>query len=305
MMAIHSMMGLTHLDLGRNQFSGTFPAWFADLTLQSITVSDNFLEGTLPQSLMRLGDRLELLAVDGNRMGGNLAALQSLTGLRILYLENNQFQDTMDDTFLLNMPELIQLDASDNLLNGTLPVHLLDNQRMKSLQVLDLSRNHLTGSLPTALLTRNTVLDFLSLHHNQLTGQIPDSLCNNLEMLYHLDLASNRLSGPLPDSLGMGNLRHLFLAENGFDPGPIPEAYRRLIQLRDLSLGGTQRTGTIPRWLGGLRQLILLDLDSNQLNGTLPIELGHLSYLSLLFLSRNQLSGTMPTELGVLGRLCK
>ena len=170
--------------------------------------------------------------------------------------EGNLFTGTLgDEDFLSNHTNLVYLDMSDNMLDGTLPAHFFG---MESLQVLDLHGNILTGNLPE--LPVNDVLEYVSVHQNQISGPIPDSIVN-LGGLGHLDLSSNLLEGPMsPLFNNMAALTYLFLAENNFAPGNIPD-YGDLISLRELSLKSTGRTGSIPEFLAGMEELILLDLD--------------------------------------------
>lgn len=171
-------------------------------------------------------------------------------------LEGNLLTGTLgDEGFLSNHTNLIYLDMSDNMLDGKLPEHFFD---MESLRVLDLHGNMLTGNLPE--LPVNNVLDYVSVHQNQISGPIPDSIVN-LGALGHLDLSSNLLDGPMPPLFNnMTFLTYLFLAENNFAPGNIPD-YGDMIYLRELSLKSTGRTGSIPDFLAGMEELVLLDLD--------------------------------------------
>jgi hypothetical protein len=68
------------------------------------------------------------------------------------------------------------------------------------------------------------------------------------------------------------------------------------LNLEELGLKSTNRTGAIPTFLGSMTKLVLLDLDDNQLSSELPTELGQLVNLEFLLLNRNQLIGYIPTE---------
>ena len=178
-----------------------------------------------------------------------------MQSLRFVILEGNLLTGTLDEDFLSNHPEIDTLDLSDNMLKGTLPEHFFS---MESLQVLDLHDNMLTGPLPDFPV--NNVLAILALHQNKFTGAIPGNI-TNLEILEHLDLSSNLLEGALsPVFNTMTTLTYLFLAENNFIQGDIPD-YGNLVDLRELSLKSTGRTGLIPDFLADMDNLILLDLD--------------------------------------------
>ena len=236
-------------------------------------------------------------------------------GLQFIYVEENLFTGTIDNDFLLNYTELIQLDMSGNAFDGTVPSHFFD---MQSLEVLDLHDNMLVGSLPE--IPNNNVLSFVALHQNQITGPIPDSI-TKLGNLRHLDLSQNMLVGPMSTLLNnVTTLTYVFLAENDFSQGDIPD-YSNLVNLREFSLKNTRRTGRIPDFLAGMNDLILLDLDGtwnvfgqqrldigirlsyvflladNQLTGSFPEFLVNMTSLKAILLNRNMLSGPIPSGL--------
>ena len=101
-------------------------------------------------------------------------------------------------------------------------------------------------------------------------------------------------------------MTYLFLAQNDFVSGPIPEWVAGLTNLEELSLKSTQRTGTIPASLGTANsKLILLDLDANLLEGAIPDSLGNLDDLHILLLNRNNLTSTIPATFANLRSLSK
>ena len=303
--SFRSLTKLQHLALQYNQLTGGIPTWIGELTaLSTLVLSNNKLEGQMPSSLFTLS-RLTVLAVDDNMLSGSLGQINLLTNLVSAYLEGNSFVDAVDDTFLINLNQLVDLDLSENLLVGTFPPHFFDPSKFPSLTVLDLHGNALTGNIPDTI-PISAQLRLLALHENELMGSIPNSI-TALQGLEHLDLTTNKFTGPMPDSLGsLSSLRYLFLADNTFTPGPIPDTYQNLSLLQDFSVKQTQRTGPIPRWLSGLDQMILLDLDSNSFTGSIPVELTNMLRLRLLLLNRNQLTGGLnPDTFGIFGRLRK
>lgn len=178
-----------------------------------------------------------------------------MPSLRYVFVEDNLLSGTITDVFLSNHTELELFDMSDNMIDGIVPAHFFG---MESLQVLDLHGNLLEGSLPD--MPVNNELSFVALYQNQISGPIPDSIVN-LNRLDHLDLSQNLLDGPMsPLFNNMTALTYLFLADNEFIKGEIPD-YGDLMFLRELSLKSTGRTGPIPAFLANLENLILLDLD--------------------------------------------
>ncbi|QCD76706.1 LRR receptor-like serine/threonine-protein kinase FLS2 [Vigna unguiculata] len=72
------------------------------------------------------------------------------------------------------------------------------NLNFPSILELDLSNNHIEGPIPFTL---PPTLRSLSLSGNRLNGSIPDAL-SLLTQLSNLDLSNNNLSGQLPSSTG-------------------------------------------------------------------------------------------------------
>ena len=184
---------------------------------------------------------------------------------------------------LANLPNLYDLDLSDNQLSGEIPAELAN---LSDLEDLDLSSNQLSGEIPAELANLSNLED-LDLSSNQLSGEIPAELAN-LSNLEDLDLSDNQLSGEIPAELGnLSNLEDLDLSDNQLG-GEIPAELGNLPNLRLLFLQGNQLSGEIPIELGNLPNLWSLHLADNQLSGEIPIELGKIPNLSL---DGNQLSG--------------
>jgi Leucine-rich repeat (LRR) protein len=141
-----------------------------------------------------------------------------------------------------------------------------------------LAANNLKGTLPPELGLLDELVE-LDLHNNRLEGQLSSDL-SRLQKLTHLDLSLNNFQGPMPELKRMTQLLYLSLAENKFDEGPVPEDWSNLVNLKELSLMDTSRTGPIPNFFGfSGRQLTQLDLSNNQLTGYIPRSLNKLSNL--------------------------
>jgi len=91
------------------------------------------------------------------------------------------------------MGRVIQLDLTNNQLNGSIPAEL---SNLSNLRGLYLGNNQLTGSIPSSLGNLSNLMFFI-LNGNQLTGSIPSILgdLSNLEALY---LNNNQLTGSIP-----------------------------------------------------------------------------------------------------------
>ena len=188
---------------------------------------------------------------------------------------------------------VVELDLSENELNGTIPSEL---GSLTYLEELNLSQNQLSGTIPLELGSLNN-LTTLSLFDNRLSGGIPSEL-GNLSNLELLALFENNLRGTIPSELAeLDNLRWLMLSGNQLS-GSIPSELSKLTNLGWLYLSENRLSGTIPKELENLTNLERLFLWGNQLSGTIPSELGNLTDLTMLALSDNQLSGAIPPELG-------
>ena len=340
------------LVLSGNRLSGTIPSELGDLTkLTFLALHVNRLTGRIPPQLNTLSG-LEWLFLADNRLTGcvpevwqdveendldevDLPICTEEGALIALYQATDGDNWVSNQNWLSNRPigtwygvitdendRVVELDLSENELNGTIPSEL---GYLTYLEALYLSENQLSGTIPPALGILSYLIE-LSLWSNELTGSIPSELSRlaNLEMLHlganelsgsippelgnltnlaELGLYSNKLTGVIPAELGnLTNLEWLALTENRLS-GPIPAELDKLTNLIELYLGKNELSGTIPAELGNLTNLEQLFLHSNQLSGEIPSELGHLTKLTALSLWGNGLSGAMPSELGNLTEL--
>jgi len=301
-----TMSKLKELSVEYNpNITGTIPESILALqNLSILSLSNTDMYGTLPSGMSQL-ENLELLLLDDSNFSGSVEVLQNLTNLRYLYLEDNRFNDTIDDNFLKELDQLVHLDISANDFRGSsIPAHLFG---FPDLKVLDMSSNHrMQGSLPAEAIAnaKGSKLEHLSLHSMNITGQIPLGI-SALKNLTHLDLSLNRLYGDIPPELAeLTKLQYLFLGRNNFSAGAVPEWLRNLTKLTELSLKASSLTGIIPDWIGtDLSKLKFLDFGENSLEGPLPESVGTLSNLWILILNKNNLNGTIPLSFGQLKSL--
>ncbi|GKV52747.1 hypothetical protein SLEP1_g59315 [Rubroshorea leprosula] len=281
------LVNLTRVDLSSNNLSGTITAnmlsklvylWELDLSNNSLLSLSNNSTGvsySFPNlwflkfsscnidkfpSFLRKAERLEVLDISKNKISGQIHKWE-IEGMSL---------------HILNL--------SYNLLTG------IDLFAFENLIEVDLSSNLLQGSLPII----STTSDFMNLFisGNNLIGEIPYSYCN-LTSLIVLILANNSLGGKIPECLG--NFSYLYILDlrmNKFH-GIIPNSFVNESQLITLNLNGNQLEGILPRTLGYCRLLQVLDVGNNYLNDTFPHWLGVLSGLKVLILRSNRFHGAI------------
>ncbi|KAK7835835.1 receptor-like protein eix1 [Quercus suber] len=171
------------------------------------------------------------------------------------------------------MSQLVQLDLSDNFLNGSIPSSI---NGLRVLGFLRLSNNHFSGNIHNHW-EGMLHLFFIDLSRNNLSGGIPSSMCS-LPRLSWLQLSNNNLSGNL--SFGLKFLSRW---------------------ISTLDFGGNRLSGTIPTWIGERNFSIrILRLRGNMLYGKIPKQLCGLTSIHVLDLAHNNFSGSIPTCLGSL-----
>lgn len=112
---------LTVIDLEGNRLQGKIPEWKNLVNLESITLSRNQFNGTLPN----IGDHLIYLRrmdVSNNRLTGSLPESWSqMTSLEYIQLANNFLERQIPSSWF-DLPSLVLLDVSGNCaLCGTVP----------------------------------------------------------------------------------------------------------------------------------------------------------------------------------------
>lgn len=287
----------------------------------AIELSNNNLNGTIPQSI---GVFKELLTLDMNlnNLSGTIpSSIGNLTNLRQLRIYNNSLSGSLP-VELENLQNLTIIELDGNNLSGEIPYGIFNNT---NLQTIYLSSNELTGGIPSNI-ANATSLYYLYLGYNKLSGEIPVSF-GNATQLRNVDLSNNELTGSIPASLGnltnleglylgnnnlygeipvslcnLSNLRSMYLHHNGLT-GSIPDSLANFTNLKYMDLSYTGLTGSIPASLGDLTNLEMLNLSNNGLTGSIPTSLGNLANIKTIYLQNNSLSGSIPSSLGNLANL--
>ncbi|KAK4413343.1 putative LRR receptor-like serine/threonine-protein kinase [Sesamum alatum] len=257
--------------------------------LESLSVFDNLLTGSLPDSIANLSSHLSFLSVAQNQLHGRIpASIADLTGLTRISFEYNDLEGPIPLSIgRLNKLQEIYLGA--NILTDELPsslgnltllnhLYLMQNDfhgniprslsNCSNLLTLDLSRNNLNGSIPPEIMSLSSISVAFSLAYNAFTGPIPLEV-GSLKNLANLDLSHNRLSGSIPSSLSNCiSLERLHLDNNALN-GEIPDRLSALRGLQDLDLSQNNLSGLVPRFLSEL-PLVNLNLSFNRLQGEVP-----------------------------------
>ena len=135
------------LDLSNASISGSIPKWFWNISfnLEWLDLSDNQLQGQLPNSLkFHSGAYIELeIDFSYNLFEGPIPF--SIKGVYLLDLSHNKFSGPIPLSRGESMLDLNYLFLSENQIIGTIPDSI---GHITSLQVIDFSRNNLTGSIP-------------------------------------------------------------------------------------------------------------------------------------------------------------
>lgn len=269
-------------------------------TIQQLLLSANNLSGPLPATISDLTG-LQLLYLNNNQLTGTIPDLSPLASLRVLYLHQNQLSGGLNASSFPMSIEDIYLTA--NQLTGNIPDFsshaslrylLLNNNQFNgtidgtlfpgSLQSLNLISNQLSGPVPANL---NNGLRWLNLNNNQFSGNLPALPLS----LLSIGLSNNQLVGPIPNYSGLPALMSINLETNQLT-GTISAAQLPL-SLRSLNINNNQISGSVPD-LSAFNFIQSLEMGNNQLAGPIPPMFGGLPNLSILRLSNNQLDGPVP-----------
>lgn len=317
---------LSYLNLSYNILGGTLPESFSNLTrlkvlsldhndiegfipplmiahlihLQSLTMSNNRLNGTVPMELGHLA-ALQFLDLSTNFLTGPVPAiLGNLTSLKSLRMGGNPFQGGIP-VELGNCSQLETLELGANNLSGNIPASL--GVGCRNLRWMSFWKSNLSGTIPPEMGLLYG-LQFLVLEENHLEGEILNVLAN-CSQLSTLDLIGNSFAaGNLPRELGNTFPKlSVFLIKGNKFTGSIPASLGNCSSLQTLVMGWNNLTGTIPREVFRLQNLTHFDVQFNGLSGSIPPEIGNITSVVDIYLNNNQFTGSLPGELGKLSLL--
>ncbi|XP_052477586.1 receptor-like protein EIX2 isoform X1 [Gossypium raimondii] len=162
------------------------------------------------------------------------------------------------------MTSAIDLDLSDNELEGPIPITMGNLCNLKSIVFSELNLNQDVSTILAVLSgCVSNQLDKLDLSGCHLSGQLTNQL-RNFKSLKELHLSGNSVSGPIPISIG------------------------ELSSLRVLELDQNQLKGQLPSSIGKLTNLEILDISTNLLEGVVSeTHIGNLPKLKVFQASKN------------------
>ena len=216
-------------------------------------------------------------------MSGPLNSLASLTNLQVLYVDNNNFNGSVD--WLRNFTKLSLVSLKNNFFTGPLP--LLQSSQMLSIDFGNCSFN---GTVPSSYASMG-ILITLHLSGNKLHGPLPD-IFENMTFLRSIQLQNNSFSSSLPESLTKCISLVYFDVSNNSISGTLPN-FKNIKELEYFLVSHNKLTGTIPKSMlvneanETEARLIGLDLSNNSFYGqmsdflSIDLNLTNLEYLNL------------------------
>ncbi|KAK7398842.1 hypothetical protein VNO78_10015 [Psophocarpus tetragonolobus] len=263
---------------------GTIPDFFGrDGPLPGLVLlalSDNFLEGPLPQSLAR--SSIEYLLVNGqksiSKLNGTLIVLHSMKSLRQIWANGNSFTGPIPD--LSQHDQLFYVNLRDNQLTGVVPPSLIS---LPSLKFVNLTNNLLQGP-PPKFKDGVGVDNNMDNRRNQYCTNVPGQPCSPIvnallfvvePLGYPLKLAqswqgndpcANKWNGIVCSN---GNISVINFQNMGLS-GTICPCFARFTSVTKLLLANNALTGTIPNELTTLPHLQEFDVSNNNLYGKVP-----------------------------------
>ncbi|KAF4355294.1 hypothetical protein F8388_026564 [Cannabis sativa] len=255
---------------------GTIPDIFGSFSnLQDVRLSYNNLTGVLPLSFA--GSGIRNLWLNNQQMGlsGTIEVLANMTSLYQLWLHKNMFTGPIPD--LSNSDTLFDLQLGDNLLMGIVPDSL---SSIPSLKNITLANNTLQGPMPLfPKSVTNVELDGTNSFCKSTPGPCDTQVMALLEVAgdlgYPTVLAKSWKNNNACSDWSFvvcdsdGNVIIVNFQRLGF-LGKISSGFANLTSLKKLYLDDNGLTGSIPSSLTLLPQLQVLDVSNNNLTGDIP-----------------------------------
>ncbi|CAM0947867.1 unnamed protein product [Alopecurus aequalis] len=251
--------------------------------IHSLILSNSYLNGSLPTTLVQPYSNLSLLDLSWNQLTGHVPLwIGELTKLKHLVLDNNNLDGVMNEGHLSRLDMLEELILSYNSIAITVSPSWVPPF---SLRKIDLHCCKLGPKFPMWLRWQTQAV-YLDVSNASINDMLPDWFWKAASSAVYLNIRDNQITGVLPSTME-------FMRAEAFDAGsnqlggPIPKLP---INLFNLDLSQNNVVGALPLKLEAPR-LVTLVLFDNMISGTIPPYLCKLQSLRLLDLSRNNLSG--------------
>jgi Leucine-rich repeat (LRR) protein len=289
--------------------TGTLPEEIGNLsTLNSLSLGENSIAGTLPSSISK--PNLNFLELGNNLFSGSLPSLPS--SIFSLSLRRNLFSGALPMSFG-NISSLISLDLRQNKFTGTFPQNFLSFSSLVSI-VIDTnyftgpipspigsqmqsftgSNNYFEGSFPQLCSVPTCQLATFDFGDNKITGSLVAEYFPSLRKLNEFNLSYNALTGPIPSTLALLSRLRTFEVTSNQLTGQFGDIFRAT-SLKELSLGDNMFTGHMSFTALRANQLTELKLENNLFSGPIDFN-GAYEYLTILDLSSNYFSSSFPTS---------
>ncbi|KAM3734257.1 hypothetical protein ACB098_10G001700 [Castanea mollissima] len=277
---LYSFSHLEFLNLWQNMMQGRISGAIGNLTSAiSIDLSFNELEGKVPRSFGNLCKLREIL-LSSNKWGQQISEIfESLSGcvsngLEILEMDRN-------------LSSLRSLYLESNQINGTLPQSFGHLSKLESLYI---SSNMLEGVVSEVHFTSLTRLTLLYASKNRLTLKVSLNWIPPFQLQY-LVLGSLNSGPKFPSWLcSQKQLLSLDISNTGIIDAVPPCFWNLSSQFTYLNISHNQIYGEIPHIPLIFSGQSIIDVSSNHFEGPLPCISSNLSFLDL---SNNSLSGSI------------
>ncbi|GAB4839242.1 Receptor-like protein kinase 7 [Ancistrocladus abbreviatus] len=264
---LNNCSNLEYLDLGNNNFSGSFPDISSLNKLQYLYLNLSGFSGIFPWD-----------------------SLTNMAQLLVLSLGDNPFEITPFPEQILGLKNLNWIYLSNCSISGSIPPKI---GNLTQLVNLELANNYLSGQIPPEI-SKLKKLWMLELYVNSLTGPLPAGF-GNLTSLQYFDASKNSLEGDLSELRSLTELVSVQLYYNRFS-GQISPEFGEFRNLVNLSLYNNNLTGQLPQSLGSWAQFNLIDVSTNNLSGPIPPDMCRQGAMIKLLILQNSFSGEIPAN---------
>ncbi|XP_014501745.1 putative leucine-rich repeat receptor-like serine/threonine-protein kinase At2g24130 [Vigna radiata var. radiata] len=236
---------LQELCLHMNQISGTLHDFSTFTSLKRLYLSENKLNGEIPENIS-FPSKLEELYIDSNSLKGVLSDYHftNMSKLHILDLSDNSLALTFTQNWVLPF-QLFIINLRSCKLGPTFPKWLQTQNKYFNIDVSKAAISDIVPKWFWAKLPLQKVTT-MNISYNHLRGEIPIEI-EKLSGLISLNLSRNNLIGKIPSNIG------------------------KLVSLDSLDLSRNWHVGSIPLSLAQIYGLGVLDLSHNHLSGQIPI----------------------------------